>query len=146
MRGYLVQLSEHFTLDEFTRSETAVRKGIDNTPDSETVANLAELALSLEKIRETLGRPIQITSGYRSPKLNAAIGSKPDSAHVKGYAADFVCPPFSPEEICRKVIDSGIEFDQCIKEFNSWCHFSIDPRNRRMVLTIDKSGTRLGLA
>jgi hypothetical protein len=145
-----VNLSEHFTLEEMIRSETASRKGIDNRPDSETIANLTELALALEKVRGVLGRPIHITSGYRSPKVNAAIGSSPSSAHIKGYAADFVCPPYSAREICEKIIASGIDFDQCIREFDhdggGWCHFSIDPRNRKMALTIDRNGTRVGLA
>ena len=140
-----MQLSEHFSLAEFTRSETAQRKGIDNTPDAETIANLAELALALEKVREIVRRPIHITSGYRSPKVNAVIGSSPTSAHIKGYAADFVVPGMTPKEVCQAIIDSGIDHDQVIHEFNSWCHFSIDPRNRKMALTIDKNGTRVGI-
>lgn len=141
-----MNLSEHFTLAELTRSETAARKGIDNTPDAETIANLTELALALEKVRSVLGRPIHITSGYRSPKVNAAIGSSPTSAHIKGYAADVVVPGMTPKEVCQRIIESGIDYDQIIHEFGSWCHFSIDPRNRKMALTIDRNGTRVGLA
>jgi zinc D-Ala-D-Ala carboxypeptidase len=141
-----VNLSENFTLEEMIRSETASRKGIDNRPDSETIANLTELALALEKVRSVLGRPIHITSGYRSPKVNAAIGSSPSSAHIKGYAADFVVSGLTPREVCERVIASGIDFDQVIKEFDSWTHLSIDPRNRKMALTIDRNGTRVGLA
>ena len=140
-----MQLTEHFYLDEFTRSEIASRKGIDNTPNDETVANLTELAHSLERVRALLGKPIFITSGYRSPKVNAAVGSHPGSAHIRGYAADFICPPYTPKEICQKIAESGIAFDQCIHEFHSWCHFSVDPKMRKMLLTIDRNGQRIGL-
>jgi len=142
-----MNLSENFTLDELTRSETALRKGLDNTPDAETVANLTELALALEKVRDLLGHPIHINSGYRSAKVNAAVGSKETSAHRHGWAADFVCPAFgTPQEICHAILDSTIDFDQLIWEFGSWVHISIDPRRRRVAMTIDSYGTRTGIA
>ena len=104
-----VNLSPHFTLSDFTFSETAVRRGIDNTPDSEALDNLHTLAAGLEQVRYLLDAPIHVTSGYRSAKLNSAIGSSPTSDHVRGYAADFVCPGFgSPTEICRAIRDSDI--------------------------------------
>lgn len=142
-----MNLSEHFTLDELTRSEVAARKALDNTPDAETISNLAELALALEKVRELLGHSIHINSGYRSAKVNAAVGSKETSAHRKGWAADFVCPQFgTPQEVCRAILNSTIDYDQVIYEFGSWVHFSVDPQMRRMALTIDASGTRQGVA
>jgi zinc D-Ala-D-Ala carboxypeptidase len=141
-----MHLSAHFTLEEFTRSETALRKGLDNTPDAETVANLIELANGMEKVRRLLDRPIHINSAYRGPKVNSSVGGSKNSAHMKGYAADFVCPGFgTPLEICKAIQGSGIEFDQLIHEFGSWTHISFDPQMRGQVLTIDSNGTRQGL-
>ena len=142
-----MQLSKHFTLEEFTRSDTAARKGIPNVPDAETVEHLKETALLLEQVRELLGHPIQITSGYRSLKLNSAIGSKPTSDHVQGYAADFVCSGYgSVSDVCHAIMDSTIEYDTLIHEFSSWVHISCNPKMRRQNLTIDAQGTRNGIA
>jgi len=142
-----MQLSANFSLEELTRSEVAARKGLDNTPDAETVENLRELAAALEQIRALLGHPIHINSGYRSAKVNAAVGSKETSAHRQGYAADFVCPGYgSPREVCHAIMDSTIAYDQCLLEFDAWCHFSVAPAMRRMNLTIDAQGTRNGIA
>ena len=140
-------LSPHFALAEFTRSETAARRGLDNTPDAETIENLKITAAGLEEIRALLGEPIQITSGFRSLKVNSAIGSKPTSAHVKGFAVDFVCPQYgTPKEICEAIRDSQIAYDQLIHEYGSWVHVSFAPELRRMALTIDRAGTREGIA
>ena len=142
-----MNLSSNFTLEELCRSDTALRKGLDNTPDAETIANLTELANGLEKVRELLGHPIHISSGYRSLKVNSAIGSKPTSAHVKGYAADFTCTGFgSVSDVCHAIMDSTIDYDQLIHEFGAWIHISFDPQMRRMNLTIDSQGTRNGIS
>ena len=130
-----MKLSEHFTLEELTFSQTAIRKGIDNTPSLEVVAHLTHLAGCLEQVRALLGGPVRITSGYRSPALNAAVGGSKASAHMSGYAADFVCPPFgSPLQIVKAIAASDIQFDQCIQE-GTWVHISFDPDARRQVLT-----------
>lgn len=143
----MTQLSEHFTLEELTRSEVALRKGLDNTPTPEIVANLTELALGLEKVRDLLGHPIHINSGYRGPKVNSAVGGSKNSAHMNGYAADFVCPAYgNVSAICHAIMDSTIGYDQLIHEFGSWVHISFDPQMRGMNLTIDGSGTRQGIA
>ena len=142
-------LTEHFTLEQLTYSETAVRKGLDNTPDAETIENLRELAETLEQVRELLGCELHIQSGYRSPKVNAAVGGskKPPSAHMAGYAADFVAPDFgTPLEVCEAIEASDIEFDQLIHEFDNWVHISVDPRMRMSLLTIDADGVQKGLA
>lgn len=142
-----MQLSPNFTLAEFTRSETATRRGLDNTPDAETIENLKITAAGLEEVRALLGKPIQITSGYRSLKVNSAVGSKPTSAHVKGFAADFVCPQYgSVSDICRAIMDSTIDYDQLIFEYGAWVHISFEPNHRRQDLTIDQTGTRVGIA
>ena len=98
------QLSPHFTLEEMCFSSTAVRLGIDNTPTPEIVAHLTVLANALEPVRALLGHPMHIDSGYRCSALNKAIGGAPNSAHMDGYAADFVCPDFgSPLEIVKAI-------------------------------------------
>lgn len=130
-----IKLSDHFTLEELTFSQTASRKGIDNKPSLEAVAHLTRLAYCMEQVRALLAGPMRITSGYRSPALNAAVGGAKTSAHMSGYAADFVCPSFgSPLEIVKAIAASGINFDQCIQE-GTWVHISFDPAMRREVLT-----------
>ena len=89
-------LTTHFTLEEFVLSEYAQRKDLDNTPSPGIAANLLITAGGMEKVRAILGnRPIHITSGYRSPLVNSGLGGVPTSYCV-GYAADFICPTFSP--------------------------------------------------
>ena len=131
-----MKLSEHFSLDEFTASETATRKGIDNTPPPVVTEKLRMLAATLEQVRSLLGNnSIRISSGYRCLTLNRAIGSGDLSAHVLGYAVDFTCPGFgTPKEVANKIAESPIKFDQLIYE-GTWIHLSVDPRNRREVLT-----------
>jgi zinc D-Ala-D-Ala carboxypeptidase len=135
-----MKLSAHFSLDELIASETALRRGIDNTPNASVIANLKRLAEMLEKVRAVLGQPMHISSGYRSPMLNAAVGgaNNPPSAHIKGLAADFVCPSYGkPLAICRHLESAGILFDQIIEE-GTWVHFSIaeeGKKPRREVLT-----------
>ena len=142
-----MNLSANFTLEELTRSEVALRKGLDNTPDADTVANLTTLALGLEEVRALLGHPMHINSGYRGPKVNSAVGGSKTSAHMAGYAADFVCPSFgTPQDICHAIMGSTIAYDQLIYEFGSWVHISFDQKMRQQNLTIDAQGTRAGIA
>jgi hypothetical protein len=131
-----MKLSEHFNLNEFTISQTATRKGIDNTPPEPVIERLRMLAATLERVRGLLGNsPIRISSGYRSKELNRAIGSSDSSAHVLGYAVDFTCPIFgTPKEVANEIAKSSIKFDQIIYE-GTWIHLSVDPRNRRELLT-----------
>lgn len=143
-----MKLSEHFTLAELTASDTAARRGIDNTPPAEVLPALRETAALLEQVRALLGAPITITSGYRCLELNRAIGSGDTSAHVRGRAADFTCRGFgTPLEVCRAIEASPIAFDQLIHEFGAWTHiaWAAGAGGRRQVLTIDAGGTRLGL-
>ena len=130
-----MNLSAHFTLEEMTHSETASRKGLDNKPNEDVIANLTELALALERVRAVLQCPIIISSGYRSPKVNAAIGSISTSAHCQGYAADFIAPGFgAPQEVAKAIIAAGVTFDQLISE-GTWLHFSVSPQGRNEILT-----------
>ena len=130
-----MQLSEHFSLDELTASTTAVRLGIDNTAPPEVVEALKVAAAGLEQVRTLLGRPMHIDSGYRCPQLNAAVRGAKNSAHMSGFAADFVCPDFgSPIEIVHAIQASPIPFDLLIQE-GTWVHISFAPNLRRQVLT-----------
>ena len=136
-------VSAHFTLSEVTASQTAGRLGIDNDLPLELMPVVKRAALGMELLRMELNsNPIHISSWYRSPKLNAAVGSKPTSAHLKGSAIDFTCPTQgTPEQIVRKLMKSGLMYDQLIVEYGSWVHVSFDG-GRKQCLVIDKSGTR----
>ena len=128
-------MSLHFSKSELTASDTAVRLGIDNTPSPQIVANLEVLAMGLEDIRDILGHPVRINSGYRCPKLNTVIKGSRTSAHMEGYAADFTCPAFgTPLEVVKAIEKSPLAFDQCIQE-GTWVHISFAPEERRRVLT-----------
>ena len=132
----MTKLSEHFTLEELTFSSTAQRKQIDNNPPAEVLDNMKRLAAGLEEVRAALGnKPMRINSGYRSPKLNRAVGGARLSAHMAGYAADFVCPEFgSPLKIVKALAATGIQFDKLIQE-GTWVHISFAPEARRQLLT-----------
>lgn len=131
-----MNLSEHFHLDEFTHSQTAIRKAIPNIPSPEIMGNLKDVADGMEKVRALLGnKPITVSSGYRSPKLNAAVKGSETSAHMLGHACDFICPSYGkPIDIVKKIQASDIDFDQVIQE-GTWVHISFDPKNRKQVLT-----------
>lgn len=140
---------KEFTREEMTVSQTAARKDIDNVPTGQALSNLCETAWAMVAVRTLLGnKPIIVSSGYRSPALNKVVGGSNTSAHTLGYAVDFTCPGFgTPLEIAKKIAKSDImdEVDQLIHEFDSWVHISFDPRNRKQLLTINKSGTKTGL-
>ena len=139
----MTPLSAHFTLEEATVSQTAARLGIDNTPPESVIANMKEAALLLELVRMELNsNAIHVSSWYRCPKLNAAVGSKPTSAHLTGWAVDFTCPTFGkPDRIVTRLLASKVPFDQVIHEFDSWVHISFNG-TRKQALVIDKDGTR----
>lgn len=140
-----MQLTPHFRLSEFTASDTAAALGIDNTPTLAAVrSNLGLLALALEQIRFGLGRPISISSGYRCPRLNIAVGGSKTSAHVDGLAADINAAGITTYDLCRYIEASILGFDQCIQEVDlkrgrRWCHFGIKApgaKIRQQCLTI----------
>jgi zinc D-Ala-D-Ala carboxypeptidase len=134
MRKAFMNLTAHFTLEELVFSSLAVRLKLDNTPSAEVIEHLKLLAMGLEQLRSRLAAPIHIDSGYRCPLLNAVVHGAVHSAHMSGYAADFVCPGFgSPLEIVRLIKNSDLIFDQCIEE-GTWVHISLDPHSRREIL------------
>jgi hypothetical protein len=142
-----MRLSENFSLEELTASETAARKGIDNTPPEDVINNLKRLAAALQEVRALLNhRAILISSGYRSPELNQAVGGSATSDHCKGLAADFICPSYgTPNDIVRAIAASGLSFKQVIREFDKWVHLSIPEEGqepRKQALIIDREGTR----
>ena len=149
-----MQLSKHFTLEEFTKSMTAQRKGIDNTPGAGDIKNLEDLCYEiLEPIRNHFERAVTITSGYRSEALCEAIGSKKTSQHAKGQAVDFEIAGIPNIKIAYW-IQNNCDFDQLILEFYSptdgskgWVHCSYNEKgsNRKQVLTYDGKSYENGL-
>jgi zinc D-Ala-D-Ala carboxypeptidase len=134
----MTPLSPHFSLEEFCASQTASRLGIYNKPTAVVYARLQETAARMEKVRELLGdRPIVVSSAFRSPQLNRAIGGAAGSAHQFGYAVDFTCPQFGdPFTVAEFLSERLGVFDQLIYEFQDWVHLSFAPTLRRDVLTI----------
>jgi len=121
-----MKISEHFTLEELTFSEAAARLGLDNTPTATVVANLDLVAAVMERIRTLLGNcPIAVHSGYRSTKVNQAVGGVATSAHCSGLACDFVCHEFgTPYQVALTIVKSDIEYDQLILEYG-WVHVGL---------------------
>lgn len=130
-------LSTHFSLAEFIRSDKAIKAGIDNSAPPHIVANLIITASELEVLRTKLGKPIKITSGYRSPVLNKMVGGEINSAHTQGLAVDIRVDSLTPMNLAKAVISSGINFDQVILE-PSWVHIGFcedKSKARKEVLT-----------
>jgi len=128
--------TKNFSIQELTFSQTATRKGINNSPTPEVTKNLEKLCETLEKIRELVGMPITISSGYRSPELNKVIGGAKDSAHTKGLAADITTKSLTPKALALLIKTSDMKYDQLIYE-GTWVHIAIDKdgAGRRQNLT-----------
>ena len=133
-----MKLSGHFSLAELTKSQTATRKGIDNKPTLEHIENLTELCVQiLEPTRRNFGKPMVISSGYRSEELCKAIGSSKNSQHAKGEAADFEMFGVDNKQLA-KYIKNNLVFDQLILEFynpddpsSGWVHCSYNKEENR---------------
>ena len=147
-----MQLSKHFTLEEMEKSQTATRKGIKNKAGSGEIKNLGDLCYEvLEPVRVKFDKPVTITSGYRSPELSEAIGSKATSQHCSGEAVDFEIAGVSNLQVALW-LTNNVNFDQCILEFytgeanSGWIHVSYkDGSNRKQVLTYDGKSYTNGL-
>ena len=154
-----MQLSPHFSLAEFTRSEKATRSGISNVLPAELLMAAASTAVMLEKIRQFLGElagheiPITVTSGYRCIALNRALGSSDSSDHVRAAAVDWLAPAFgTPTEICTALapVASLLGIGQLINEYPdraSWVHTSTREPDRSInrIITITGRGTHVGI-
>jgi len=137
-------LTPHFTLEELTATQ---HREFDNTPNSSEINNLKRLAEMLEEVKTLLdGKPIMINSAFRSKAVNDAVGSKDTSQHRVGCAADIRVPGLTPDQVVQAIKNSPIQFDQLIREFDSWTHISVSTNPfgepRKQVLIIDKQGTR----
>ncbi|WP_289747134.1 D-Ala-D-Ala carboxypeptidase family metallohydrolase [Paramuribaculum intestinale] len=131
---------KYFSFQEFERSETAYRHGIDNTAPESARKNIAALVDKvLDPLREAWGKPITVTSGYRCAALNKAVGGSATSHHCKGMAADLTTGNrVENRRIFQLIIDMGLPFTQLIDEKNfSWVHVSFDPEDvKRQVLRL----------
>lgn len=139
----MTYLSSNFTLDEATNSQTASRLGIDNDIPLELLQNAKLAAYGMEQVRSLLGgKPILVSSWYRCPALNEAVGSKPSSAHLTAMAIDFTCPTYGTvDDVVRAIIGSDIKYQQVIREFGRWVHIAFNGAQKQ-ALIIDKEGTR----
>ena len=139
-----MNLRPNFTLEELTHTD---HRNLDNEPNETELTNLKRLAEFLEEVKALLGgKPIIVNSAFRSKAVNDAVGSSDRSQHRLGCAADIRVPGMTPNEVVSKIIESDIEYDQVIREFDRWTHVSIpniegNPA-RQQALIIDKQGTR----
>ena len=143
------RLSDHFTWAEATRSSTADRLGIANTPDDAARQAIKDAAALMEAIRSLTARPIQITSWYRSTEVNRAVGGSATSDHITGYAVDFRVRSWKALDVARMIIASPLMFDQLIwyppghpaGQTGDRLHISAAPANRREVLTRNRGNS-----
>ena len=148
-----MNLSRNFSLQELTKSDTAIRKGINNNPSSGQIEKLKDLCENiLQPVRDHFGR-VKVTSGFRSPELCAAIGSSVNSQHAKAEAADFEVMGTDNAELADWIY-KNLDFDQLILEFykaddpaGGWVHVSYNEKgaNRKQVLTYDGKSYENGL-
>lgn len=131
-----MNLSANFSLHELTKSETALRMGLDNTPGEVEIENLRLLCEKvLQPVRDHFGKSVTVNSGYRSPESNAAVNGSKTSDHCKGQAADIEIPGVPNAELAQWIMEN-CEYTQLILEFytpgipdSGWCHVSYDPDN-----------------
>jgi hypothetical protein len=138
-----MKLTENFSLAEMIKSETAMRKGLDNDPGEVEIENLRTLCENvLQPVRDAYGRGVKVNSGFRHPDVNAAVGGSRTSDHCKGMAADIEIPGVANADLAEW-IQENLEFTQLILEFytpgvpdSGWVHVSYDPNNlKKQVLT-----------
>lgn len=136
-----MRLSKNFTLQELT----VTSQKLDNTPGVKELQNLKRMADTLQSVRDLVGRPVTVTSGYRSPAVNKAVGGSPTSAHAKGLAADISVAGMSATELARLIRDSDIEYDQLILEYpdkpSAWVHIGLSENKMRMQQLTIRTGT-----
>ena len=137
-----MNLTEHFSLDEMVASQIAARRRIDNRPAPSVIENLRRVAAVLEQVRAAVGAAVTVSSGYRSPALNSAVGGARESAHLLGLAADITVAGMAPKDLAKAVIKAGIQFDQLIYE-GTWVHIGLSvgaPRGEVLTATFAPGG------
>lgn len=149
-----MNLTDHFTLEEMVISEVAARKGLDNTPSDTVIANLTRVAQYLEQVRSAAkvaygpDKVVIVTSGYRSPAVNEAVGGVSTSAHCKGLAADIHVPGVAVLDLARLIEAKLTGYDQLIHEFGAWVHVGLSegaPRHMSLTIGGHPVTTRTGL-
>lgn len=145
-----MKLSKNFSLHELTKSETALRHDIDNTPTKTEIENIRVLCENiLQPVRDRFG-PVHVSSGYRHPLVNAKTGGSTKSHHCRGMAADFEVPGMANYDLAAWVAEH-LEFTQCILEFytpgipdSGWVHVAYDPADlKKETLTATRKGGRV---
>lgn len=135
-----MRVGKYFTLDEFTASQAAARRGLSNTPEQPALDAIKDLCKHvLDPLRASVQNPVVISSGYRSAAVNAAVGGSRSSQHRLGQAADIIVPGLPPNRVVSLIRSLNLPFDQLINEFNSWVHVSYGPRHRRQVLLAERN-------
>jgi hypothetical protein len=135
-----MQLTTNFTREEMESSSTATRLGIPNICPEALLGNMAEVAANLELIRAHYDAPVRVTSCFRSPELNKAVGGSATSAHCFAHAADFEVQGVPNIDVCRWVAENIKGFDQVIYEFGAsgWCHIGFGGATRGELLSATK--------
>lgn len=127
-----MKLSPNFTLDELTVTSRNVR----NEPNEAEIAHLRALAVNiLQPLRDALGKPVTINSAFRSESVNRLVGGSSTSQHRLGQAADIRVDGMTSRQVCKKIVELKLPYDQLIEEFGRWTHVSHGPRNRRQQMT-----------
>ena len=122
----------NFTISELIYSDTAVENNINNMPDINSLDCMLDLIVyCLQPLRDKLGKPMTITSGYRNSEVNALVGGVSASQHTKGQAVDFTVSGYTPAQLVTLIKGYGIDFDQLINEYDSWVHISYVKGNNR---------------
>ena len=146
----MTQLTKNFSLSELVKSETALRKNLDNSPTPEAITNLNVLAKKvLQPIRDHFQAGVKVNSGYRSPEVNASVGGSRTSDHCQGQAADIEIPGIANAKLAEWIV-ANLEFTQVILEFytpgvpdSGWVHVSYNPQNlKKQVLTAYKKADK----
>jgi zinc D-Ala-D-Ala carboxypeptidase len=134
-----MKLSNNFTLEEFLRSQTAARHGIDMTPPDWVLENLQRLVDGcLQPLRDQVKASVNVSSGFRPLDLNSLIGGSKTSEHINGNACDFTITGWAPFETSELIVELGLPFDQVIHEFGAWVHWGMADILRSEKLTAYK--------
>lgn len=137
-----MKISKYFTLEEMLASQKAARLKIDNSPSLQHLANIKRTCMLADQVREYLGCPMLVSSGYRSLKLNVAVGGSKTSSHCQGQAIDFTSPQFGvAKDVFEAIKKSGIKYDQLILEYpdsdSPWVHIGFAEPMRNQTLIYD---------